>query len=531
MRRLAGIAAGLVVLAAAALAVSAATIEKGTTYDIVFDNASGLVEQADFRVGGVAVGAIESFAVAPGARARVTVSVSDTGFGGLRSDARCQILQQSLIGEYFVECQPGTRGKVLADGATIPVEQTESPIAADLVNNIMRRPFRERFSILLSELGAGFAARGDDVNDTIRRALPALQETNRVLKILGDNRRTLRRLAADSGQVLKVLGERRRDVGRFVTESRDLAVTTAQRREALRETFRRFPGFLREFTPTMRELGRASSELAPTMADLRAAAPSVERLLATLPPFARASEPAVQSLGQAGVAGREMARVAGSTVRALGTLGGLSVEPANNLAIILSHLDDRDFAVEPDPDSPTGRGYTGLEAILQYPFDQSLAINIFDTRGYLLKLDALINECSAYTDAEDAKAEPERTRRCSQALGPNQPGITTPDPTAGPSEPDQEDQPPDRRRKRNAGAPDGRGPAGDPKPSGDGGKPGALDVPGLSDLLKNLPDVLGGNTPDALGGRTPDALGGRRPAAPDPGERPGTDLLDFLLAP
>ena len=73
----------------------------------------------------------------------------------------------------------------------------------------MRRPVAERFSIILSELGVGFAARGDDVNQTIRRALPALQSTNEVLRVLGDNNRMLADLARESGQVLEVLGRRR----------------------------------------------------------------------------------------------------------------------------------------------------------------------------------------------------------------------------------------------------------------------------------------------------------------------------------
>ena len=47
-----------------------------------------------------------------------------------------------------------------------------------------------------------------------------------------------------------------------------------------------------------------------------------------------------------------------------------------------------------------------------------------DTRGHILKLDVLINECSQYTNAKTARDNPARTKHCSQALGPNQPGIT-----------------------------------------------------------------------------------------------------------
>ena len=509
MRRLALIALIVVGLGAFVMTTGASDGGDPPRYSIIFDNASGLVELGDFRVGGVAVGKIESFDVAPKARARVDVTVTDTGFGQLRSDAFCKIAQQSLIGEYYIECEPGTKGKPLEDGATIPLEQTASPIPFDLVQNVMRRPYRERFAIILSELGAGFASRGEDVNDTIRRAVPALQETNRVLKVLGDNRKVLRRLAADSGAVMRVLGDRRRDVSRFVTQAGETASVTAERREALAETFRRFPGFLAEFTPTLRNLGTAAREQTPALADLRAAAPSVISLLDTLPPFARASEPAVNSLADASRLGRTAVRESSSTVRLLGTLGEATQEPANNLRFVLEHLDDRGFAAEKDPDSPGGAGYTGLEAILQYPFDQSLAINIFDTRGYILKLSALINECTSYTDAQEAKADMERYKRCTSGLGPNQPGVTTPDPTAGGAARAASTRRATRRNGADADAPQQAGaPSAAPAP---GGRPERPTAPTVPDLLEQLPDLLGDKVP---------------PQKPVP---PPTDLLDFLL--
>ncbi len=434
MRRVV-VAALLVALAGAALASAGAgggAAER--RYRLVFDNAFGLVVGADFKVGGVAVGQVDDLDVnRPDARALVTVTVDDGGFGALRRRARCSIQPQSLIGEYFVDCRQRSGGAVLAPGGTIPVAQTESPIPADLVANVMRRPYRERFSIILGELGAGLAARGEDLDATIRRSLPALGETNRVLGILERNRRTLQSLTRDSASVLRVLGRRRQDVGRFVVEARDAAVTAAERRAELRATFRRFPAFLDQLEPTMRDLGTASGRLAPTFADLRAAAPSLTRLLRTLAPFNRALEPALTSLGTAGASGRRAAREAAPLVSALGTLGANAPEPAKNAALVLGDLDDRSRAVSRDPDSPGGLGYTGFEALLQYVFDQSQALNIFDQRGYILKINALANECNEFTDAAEAKADPGRYERCKQGLGPNQPGVNRPDTTIAPA--------------------------------------------------------------------------------------------------
>ncbi|MBW3654336.1 MAG: hypothetical protein KY433_12320, partial [Actinobacteria bacterium] len=195
-----------------------------------------------------------------------------------------------------------------------------------------------------------------------------------------------------------------------------------------------------------------------------------------------------------------------------------SGELSTNLAFVLEHLDDRRNAVEKDKDSPGGEGYTGLEALLQYPFDQSQAINIFDQRGYLLKLNALINECSGYTDAEEAREEPERTQRCSQALGPNQPGITTG--AVSQTTPDK----PSRRRARAPGAPQHSPPERNaPQVTGTAPPPPRSLLPDPKDLLdKLLPELP--DVPDLLprsGARSPSS-------SSDESER---NLLDYLLGP
>ena len=85
----------------------------------------------------------------------------------------------------------------------------------DLINDIMRLPYRQRFAILLSEFGAGLAGRGEELNEVIHRANPALRETDQVLKILADQNRVLARLARDSDQVLAPLARERESLRRL----------------------------------------------------------------------------------------------------------------------------------------------------------------------------------------------------------------------------------------------------------------------------------------------------------------------------
>ncbi len=54
----------------------------------------------------------------------------------------------------------------------MPVTQTQSTIPQDLLQDVMRRPYRERLRLIINELGTGLAGRPQDLNEVIRRADP-----------------------------------------------------------------------------------------------------------------------------------------------------------------------------------------------------------------------------------------------------------------------------------------------------------------------------------------------------------------------
>ena len=505
-------------------------------YTVELDNAFGMTKDAEVRAAGVRVGKVAGLKVSPKtARAMVEVEIDRTDFGDLRADATCSVEPQSLIGEYFLDCEPGTEKRKLAEGGTIPVERTTGTVPPDVVLAIMRRPQREQLGLILAELGAGFASRGPELQQTIKRAVPAMIETDKVLKILAAKQRTLQALTRDADTVLARLSSNRRDVGRFVREARDTATISAGRREELAETIRRLPAFLRALRPTLADLGTVAEKQTPALRDLRLSAGRLTTLFQRLGPFAEAAGPAVEALGDASVTGTRAVGPARETVRRARTLGATAREPATNLRFVLEHIDNRANAVEPSPASPGGRGFTGLEAFLRYPFVQSQAINLFDSRGYTLKLNVLPNDCSGFTNAASAKAHPERTQRCNGWLGPNQPGVTTPDPTLT-STPARarraagDDDEPARRRSARQGS-DGDRPAGsgDPSPT----QPSQPSAPGRQTPAAPVPDVEG--LLEALRGALPKTPAPQQPQAPPtPAPAPAPDkaaegLLDFLL--
>jgi phospholipid/cholesterol/gamma-HCH transport system substrate-binding protein len=517
----------------------------GRTYRIMFDNAFGLTKGGDFRVGGVNAGKTTDFEVEkkPGEspKAVVTVDVTKPGFGDFRKDASCEVRPQSLIGEYYVDCQPGKSPEHLENGGTVPVEQTSSTIPVDLVNDIMRRPYRERFRLLVTELGTGLAGRPDDLQEVLKRAHPGLRETSRVLRILGDQNQVIKNFITDSDTVVTELEKNKKDVVRWVKEAGDAAEISATRREALRAQFRRFPTFLDELRPTMARLGEMADEQTPLLADLERAAPDLNTFFTRLGPFAEASRPAVKSLGEMGEVGTKAFTEGKQEVAELNKLAVNAPPFAKPLRQFLQTIDDRKRAIEtdprakasappaPDPTAISGEGgFTGMEAVWNYFFWQTLSINMLDDTAHMLRASLTTDpQCMQWINhkPDDATVE-----KCNSYLGPYQPGILSPDPL------DDGKNPTAASVRANAGKPAAR----EGERRGEG-LPEAGPLPGQPDLSKpqivlppDVQDLLDGLSrqqrrklkadPDRLK-RELDSIG----APTDPGTT--GQLLDYLLAP
>jgi phospholipid/cholesterol/gamma-HCH transport system substrate-binding protein len=394
MRRVATVTLLLAVAAAAMLTAGAG---KGGTYKVraIFDNAGFVIGGEDVKVAGVKVGKIDSLDVTHDFKAVVVLDIQDPGYQDFRSDARCQVRPQSLIGEKFVECSPTQKRAVDAPAPPslkridkgpgkgqylLPVQNTSKAVDLDLINDIMRLPYRQRLSLIVSELGTGLAGRGTELNQVVRRADPALQEVDKVLALLASQNKTLSDLARNSDTTLAPLARERKHVSSFIVHSSKVAQATAERRADLGNDIERLPTFLRELKPTMRRVGALSDEMTPVLSDLGDVAPDVNRLLLQLGPFSKAGIPALKSLGKAGEVGIPAMRDARPVVADLRRLGKIARPVGKTARLVLESF-------------KKGRG---VERALDYAFYQVAAVNGFDSFGHYLRARLILNTCSRY---------------------------------------------------------------------------------------------------------------------------------------
>jgi phospholipid/cholesterol/gamma-HCH transport system substrate-binding protein len=389
-RRLLGVVAIVAALAAVVAVVASGRAQSGYRVRAIFDSAANVIPGEDVKIAGAKVGAVDALDITPQQKAVVVLKITNAGFQDFRADASCTIRPQSLIGEKFVDCNPGTSAAPPLQRITsgpgagtylLPLSHTNSPVDTDLVNDIYREPVRQQFSLILNELGTALAARGSDLNDVIRRANPALRYTDEVFKILAQQHRQLAQLARDSNQVLTPLARDEQQISSFVTHANITSVATAQRASDTAAGLRLLPGFLRQLRPLMVDLGNLADQGTPLFNKLAESGPAVARQYQNLVPFARAARNALISLGNSAQQQQPLLLGTFPLARHLLRLGKASAPSARLLDQLTASLDQ------------TG----GIEDLMKVLFYGTSATNGFDSSGHYIRTEALVGSCTGYT--------------------------------------------------------------------------------------------------------------------------------------
>jgi len=392
VRRLAAIAAVLVVaLVGAIVATTRAQSSSGSyTVRAIFDDASYAAVDENVRIAGANVGSIQSLGVNSSNRAAVTISIDNADFIPFYANAHCTIRPQSLIGEEYVDCSPGTsshrRLSILRTGPGkgehfLPVTHTSSPIDSDIVQNISQMPVQQALSVVIDELGTGLATRGSDLNAVIHRANPALGETDKVFKILASQNRQLAKLADDSQTVLAPLAKERQQISGFIRTANTTSVAAAARAQDESRTFRLFPTFLRRLRPLLADLSVLADHGTPVLQQLGQTAGPLGEEFGELRPFATESRTALIALGQSAQQSEAPLVSSLPLVQQLKAVGVNAKPSAAQLLKLLRSLDS------------TG----GYEQLMSLLYNAASVSNGFNRDGHYARVEPLNSSTTNYS--------------------------------------------------------------------------------------------------------------------------------------
>jgi len=418
MRRrplLIGLIAAAAIAAVVLLVSGGGSDNGGYVVRAVFDNGGFMVKGEQVRVAGANVGEIESVGVtlpgevassedgelteAPG-KAVIVMKITDPAFQDFRSDASCLIRPQSLIGEKFVDCTPtlprapGSQpapelqkvpsGEPGAGQYLLPLENNSTSVDPDLINDIQKLPYAQRFRLILNELGAGLAGRGADIEAAVKRANPVLRDVDRLIGILDRQRNQLTKLAVDSEQVLEPLSRERAHVAGFFANAGAAAEASSERGADLEASLQKFPAFLREFRSTMRSLQGFSEAATPTFADLGKAAPSLTEATRDLAPFSGASTVALKSLAATGEEAGPILVEADRIVKKTRDLAESGASPTTKLARFLGAV----------------RESKGWKYLVDLIYNGAATTNGFDEYGHFSRTLVTLTNCLEYNVRE-----------------------------------------------------------------------------------------------------------------------------------
>jgi phospholipid/cholesterol/gamma-HCH transport system substrate-binding protein len=355
--------------------------------DAIFDTAKGVIPGQLVKVAGVRVGIVKDVKLTPDYKARFEMEV-DGRFAPFRADAACEIQPEGLTAENFVQCNPGTpAASVLRSRGggtpTVPVARTSTPVNLSALFDIWSLPARERLRVLINELGLSLAGRGDDLNEVLRRTNPSLVLAQRAIRILNRQRGQLASIVDSTDRIVAELARRRGRVRDFITEAARVTGQTAQHRDALAESVRRMPALLDASQPALRRADEFAVAGTPLLQQLHASAPSLNRAVADLGPFAAASIPPLRGLRRTVKKGLAVARRARPLAAAQRRFTPIAKPISKRINQQFSSLRDSGF----------------IEGGLSLFYYLAAGSARFDSTSHILPAHLVLNDCGTFATA------------------------------------------------------------------------------------------------------------------------------------
>jgi phospholipid/cholesterol/gamma-HCH transport system substrate-binding protein len=252
----------------------------------------GLRAGSEVRVRGQRVGQVHRVSFKDGPR----IEVQLPGGFDIYQDATARIRSRSLLGQKYVQIDPGTPAAGELGDAVLGRDRTTTVVdIVDLVDTFDDTTRRALHTALL-ETGTGVGGRGPDLNDLIA-ASPDL---------LADLNLTGRTLTAEETRLVAFLATAERLSGRFNGREAELEALIRQMGDTLLavatdegqplgDTVEKLPSTLDALTPALSDLGSAAAALGPAVGDL---GPSAAALGAVTPDLRAALRESVPVLGK-----------------------------------------------------------------------------------------------------------------------------------------------------------------------------------------------------------------------------------------
>ncbi|MFU8857537.1 MAG: MlaD family protein [Deferrisomatales bacterium] len=256
----------------------------GYTVSLELDNAVGLTKDGEVLVAGIPVGRVEEIRLRNG---RALVVLRLRGDVELPIDSTGNVRTQGVLGEKYVEIQPGTSRQALEEGSVLPAGPPPGDLDRLVTNlNEAAADIQRVTGRLANVLGT------QEGEDSFRDLLEGLRDTAVSLReVVAENREALKAsldtVAALSGDLRDLVARNRANIDESLERVRDLTETLAEHTPGIARNLEALTGDLalvvsesrEDFQVGVANLRVASAELAQTLGSLNRAEGTLGKLI------------------------------------------------------------------------------------------------------------------------------------------------------------------------------------------------------------------------------------------------------------
>jgi phospholipid/cholesterol/gamma-HCH transport system substrate-binding protein len=214
------------------------------------------------NIAGIKVGDVSEVHL-EGGDAVVTMLVEEEYAPLIRSDATVLLRPRTGLQDMTVEVDPGTEGEPLAEGATIPLAQSEPNVQPDRILASLDADTRAYLQLLLAGGGEGLGGRGEQLSADLRRFEPLARNLAKINGGLAKRRANISQAITSFKEVSEELGAADTRLAEFVTSSNSVLQSFADQEASIREALQELPPTLRETRGALQSSNRLALELGP----------------------------------------------------------------------------------------------------------------------------------------------------------------------------------------------------------------------------------------------------------------------------
>lgn len=291
--RIATIAALAVAVIALAVVILGGNGER--RYNLLFQNASQLVNDNQVLVGGQPVGSVESIELTDDNLARVVVGVEQELHEGTTATIRATSL--SGVANHYVSVSPGPNSNPpLEEGATLGLASTTTPVDIDQFFNTFPAPVRRGLGQFIRGNAAWYAGRGEDANQTFKYLGAGFNRAGAFAGELTADERLLSRFLVSSSRLGTAVSERGAELSSAIANANVAFGAIASQNVALGRSLELLPPTFRQANTTFVNLRAALDDLEPLIETSRTGTKDLAPFLAELRPVLSKAVPVFKNL-------------------------------------------------------------------------------------------------------------------------------------------------------------------------------------------------------------------------------------------